>query len=202
MNNLNNISPEFREELYETSSIKKFNPGDVILDMDAYVNYIPVVLSGSLKVMRSQEDGREILLYYITPGESCIVSILSGMKQDKSQIRALVEEKAEILMVSIQKAKEWIRKFPEWTDFIFDLYQKRFEGLLNIVNSVAFQKVDARILQLLHQKAELYESNELVVTHQQIADELGITREAASRVLKQLENEEEIKLSRNKILLL
>lgn len=202
MNNLNNISPEFREELYETSSIKKFNPGDVILDMDAYVNYIPVVLSGSLKVMRTQEDGREILLYYITPGESCIVSILSGMKQDKSQIRAVVEEKAEILMVSIQKAKEWIRKFPEWTDFIFDLYQKRFEGLLNIVNSVAFQKVDARILQLLHQKAELYESNELVVTHQQIADELGITREAASRVLKQLENEEEIKLSRNKILLL
>ncbi|WP_297982304.1 Crp/Fnr family transcriptional regulator [uncultured Chryseobacterium sp.] len=202
MNNLNNISPKFREELYETSSIKKFNPGDVILDMDAYVNYIPVVLSGSLKVMRTQEDGREILLYYITPGESCIVSILSGMKQDKSQIRAVVEEKAEILMVSIQKAKEWIRKFPEWTDFIFDLYQKRFEGLLNIVNSVAFQKVDARILQLLHQKAELYESNELVVTHQQIADELGITREAASRVLKQLENEEEIKLSRNKILLL
>ena len=202
MNNLNNISPEFREELYETSSIKKFNPGDVILDMDAYVNYIPVVLSGSLKVMRTQEEGREILLYYITPGESCIVSILSGMKQDKSQIRAVVEEKAEILMVSIQKAKEWIRKFPEWTDFIFDLYQKRFEGLLNIVNSVAFQKVDARILQLLHQKAELYESNELVVTHQQIADELGITREAASRVLKQLENEEEIKLSRNKILLL
>ena len=202
MNNLNNISPEFREELYETSSIKKFNPGDVILDMDAYVNYIPVVLSGSLKVMRTQEDGREILLYYITPGESCIVSILSGMKQDKSQIRAVVEEKAEILMVSIQKAKEWIRKFPEWTDFIFDLYQKRFEGLLNIVNSVAFQKVDARILQLLHQKAELYESNELVVTHQQIADELGITREAASRVLKQLENKEEIKLSRNKILLL
>lgn len=202
MNNLNNISPEFREELYETSSIKKFNPGDVILDMDAYVNYIPVVLSGSLKVMRTQEDGREILLYYITPGESCIVSILSGMKQDKSQIRAVVEEKAEIFMVSIQKAKEWIRKFPEWTDFIFDLYQKRFEGLLNIVNSVAFQKVDARILQLLHQKAELYESNELVVTHQQIADELGITREAASRVLKQLENEEEIKLSRNKILLL
>lgn len=111
MNNLNNISPEFREELYETSSIKKFNPGDVILDMDAYVNYIPVVLSGSLKVMRTQEDGREILLYYITPGESCIVSILSGMKQDKSQIRAVVEEKAEILMVSIQKAKEWIRKF-------------------------------------------------------------------------------------------
>lgn len=202
MNNLNNISPEFREELYDSSSIKKFNTGDVILDMDAYVNYIPVVLSGSLKVMRSQEDGREILLYYITPGESCIVSILSGMKQDKSQIRAVVEEKAEILMVSIQKAKEWIRKFPEWTDFIFDLYQKRFEGLLNIVNSVAFQKVDARILQLLHQKAELYESNELVVTHQQIADELGITREAASRVLKQLENEEEIKLSRNKILLL
>lgn len=199
---LNNISPEFKKELYDSSAVKNFRSGETILEMDSYIHYIPVVLSGSLKIFRTEEDGREILLYYITPGESCIVSILAGMKQDKSQIKAVVEEDAEILMVSIPKAKDWIKKYPEWTDFIFDLYQKRFENLLNIVNSVAFQKVDARILQLLHQKSELYKSSEINSTHQQIADELGITREATSRVLKQLEKDGEIKLSRNKISLL
>lgn len=195
-------NPEFRKEIEDGGDLKTFPAGTVILDMNAYVNYIPVVMSGSVKVIRTEEDGREILLYYITPGESCIVSILSGMKQDTSKVKAVVEEDAEILMVSLQKAKEWIKKYPEWTDFIFGLYQKRFEELLSVVNSVAFQKADVRILHLLNQKAQLYKSNEISVTHQQLADELGITREAASRVLKQMEKDGEIRLSRNKITIL
>ena len=202
MNFYENFNPEFQEEIRESGSIKEFKAGDVILDMNAYVNYIPLIISGSMKVMRTEEDGREILLYYITPGESCIVSILSAIKQDTSKIKAIVEEDAEILLISTARAKEWIRKYPEWTEFIFTLYQKRFENLLDIVNSVAFQKVDARIMQLLMQKSELYHSKEINVTHQQIADELGITREAASRVLKQLEKDKHISLSRNKISLL
>lgn len=193
---------EFRKEIEDSGDLKVFPAGIVILDMNAYVNYIPVVMSGSVKVVRTEEDGREILLYYITSGESCIVSILSGMKQDTSKVKAVVEEDAEILMVSLQKAKEWIKKYPEWTDFIFGLYQKRFEELLSVVNSVAFQKADVRILHLLNQKAQLYKSNEISVTHQQLADELGITREAASRVLKQMEKDGEIQLSRNKITIL
>lgn len=196
------LNSDFKKEITESGELKLFKAGSVILDMYAYVNYIPLVLSGSIKVIRTEEDGREILLYYITPGESCIVSILSGMKQDTSKVKAIVEEDAEILMVSLQKAKEWIKKYPEWTDFIFNLYQKRFEELLDIVNSVAFQKVDARIMHLLKQKSELYQSKELNVTHQQIADELGITREATSRVLKQLEKSKLIILSRNKISLM
>lgn len=202
MNPIQNFSQKFRTELEESGSIKTFSAGDIILDMGSYVNYIPLILSGSIKVLRTEADGREILLYYITPGESCIVSILSAMQQDQSKIKAVVEKEAEILMISTEKAKEWIQKFPEWTAFIFSLYQKRFENLLEIVNSVAFQKVDARIMQLLYQKSELYASKTITVTHQQLADELGITREATSRVLKQLENAGEIQLSRNKIALL
>lgn len=202
MNPIQNFSQKFRTELEESGSIKTFTAGDIILNMGSYVNYIPLILSGSIKVLRTEADGREILLYYITPGESCIVSILSAMQQDQSKIKAVVEKEAEILMISTEKAKEWIQKFPEWTAFIFSLYQKRFENLLEIVNSVAFQKVDTRIMQLLYQKSELYGSKTITVTHQQLADELGITREATSRVLKQLENAGEIQLSRNKIVLL
>jgi len=196
------INPEFKKELSESRDLKLFPAGTVILDIDSYVNYIPLVMSGSVKVVRTEEDGREILLYYLTPGESCISSILSGLTQDTSKVKAVVEEDAEILMISLQRAKEWLRKYPEWTDFIFSLYQRRFEDLLEVVNSVAFQKADARLLHLLNQKSQLYKSKELNVTHQQLADELGITREAVSRVLKQIETEGKIQLSRNKITLL
>lgn len=196
------VDPEFKKEIEESRDLKLFPAGTVILDIDSYVNYIPLVMSGSVKVVRTEEDGREILLYYLTPGESCISSILSGLTQDTSKVKAVVEEDAEILMLSLAKAKEWLTKYPEWSTFVFELYHKRFEDLVTMVNSIAFQKVDARILYLLDQKSQLYKSKELNVTHQQLADELGITREAVSRVLKQIETDGKIKLSRNKITLL
>lgn len=194
--------PEFRKEIAYIDHLKVFLAGSVILDINAYINYIPLVISGSIKVTRTDEDGREILLYYLTPGESCISSILSGLTQGTSKVKAVVEEEAEILMISLQQAKDWLKKYPEWTDFIFGLYQRRFEDLLGVVNAVAFQKVDARLMHLLNQKAQLYKSKTLSVTHQQLADELGITREAVSRVLKQIETDGQIQLSRNKITLL
>lgn len=196
------LNPEFKKEIAESRDLKLFPTGTVILDIDSYVNYIPLVMSGSVKVVRTEEDGREILLYYLTPGESCISSILSGLTQDTSKVKAVVEEDAEILMLSLVKAKEWLTKYPEWSTFVFELYHKRFEDLVTMVNSIAFQKVDARLLYLLNQKAQLYKSKEISVTHQKLADELGITREAVSRVLKQIEMDGKIILSRNKITLL
>lgn len=190
------------KEIENSGNLKHFEAGDTIVNMDSYIKHVPVVISGSMKVIRTEEDGREILLYYLTPGESCIVSILAGMKNETSKIKAIVEEDAEIMLIPADKAKEWVRKYPEWTDFIFNLYQKRFEELLEVVNSVAFQKIDTRLLHLIKQKTQLYQSKEISVTHQQLADELGITREATSRVLKQMEKEHLLILSRNKIELL
>jgi CRP/FNR family transcriptional regulator len=155
-----------------------------------------------LKVMRTDSDGHEILLYYITPGESCIMSFLGGIHNETSKIKVLVEEDAEILFIPVEKASEWVKKFPEWSDFIFKLYHKRFEELLTAVNAIAFQKLDMRLLQLLKQKAELYQSKEIKITHQQLADELGTAREAVSRVMKQMENEGLVILGRNKVTLL
>jgi CRP/FNR family transcriptional regulator len=155
-----------------------------------------------MKVIKTDDEGKEILLYYIKPGESCIMSFLAGIHNDTSKIKAIVEEDVELLLIPVDKASKWIKEFPEWTDFIFNLYQKRFEELLEVVNSVAFQKSDVRLFHLLKQKSLLFQSKEIAVTHQKLADELGITREAVSRVLKQMENEKLISLSRNKISLL
>lgn len=193
---------ELVKEIEDSGNLKHFAAGETIVNMDSYIKNIPVVISGSIKVIRTEEDGREILLYYLTPGESCIVSILSGMKNETAKIKAIVEEDAELMLIPADKAKEWVKKYPDWTDFIFNLYQKRFEELLDVVNSVAFQKIDARILHLIKQKTQLYQSKEISVTHQQLADELGITREATSRVLKQMEKDHLLILSRNKIELL
>ena len=190
------------DAMYASGQIKSFPAETIILDIQSYIKSIPIVLSGSIKVIKTDEDGQEILLYYIKPGESCIMSFLAGLHNDKSKIKAVVEEDAEILLIPIEKAGEWIKEFPEWTDFIFTLYQKRFEELLEVVNAVAFQKLDARLLNLLNQKADLFHSKEISITHQQLADELGTTREVVNRVLKQIEKSKLITLSRNKISLM
>lgn len=191
-----------KDEVTTYGQLKKFPAGSVILQEDSYIKAIPLVLNGSLKVMRTDQDGHEILLYYITPGESCIMSFLGGIHNETSKIKAVVEEDAEILFIPVDKASEWVKKFPEWSDFIFKLYHKRFEELLTAVNAIAFQKLDERLLQLLKQKSDLYQTREIKITHQQLADELGTAREAVSRVMKQMENEGLVTLSRNKIILL
>jgi CRP/FNR family transcriptional regulator len=190
------------KEVYASGSIKQFAAGSVIVNLHSYIKSIPIVLKGSIKVVQIDEQDRELLLYYIKPGESCIMSILAARHNHTSKIKAIIEEDAELLLIPANKASQWIKQFPEWTDFIFDLYQKRFEALLDVVNTVAFQKADVRLLQLLNQKAALFHSKEIVVTHQQLADELGFTREAISRTLKQMEKDELLILSRNKISLM
>ena len=191
-----------RNEIKSFGQVKFFPSGKVILNENSYIQLIPIVLKGSLRVIRTDEEGREILLYYIQPGESCIMSFLGGIHHETSKVNAVVEEDAEILFIPVAKAGEWVKEFPEWTDFIFRLYHKRFEELLSVVNAVAFQKLDDRILQLLHQKAQLFQSKEIKITHQQLADELGSTREVVSRLVKQMENDGLVKLGRNKIILM
>jgi CRP/FNR family transcriptional regulator len=194
-------SPEILEKLYEYGTSKTFREGDVILREDAYIRSIPIVTKGSIKVMRTDEDGREILLYYITAGESCIMSFLGGMHDETSKVKAVAEEEAEILWIPTDKVSLLIKEYPEWLDYIFRLYHKRFEELLEVVNAVAFRKTDERLLDLLRKKCELTKGRTLAVTHEQLANELGTARVVVSRLLKQMEDAGLIKLGRNKIIL-
>ena len=196
------FSGTFNEKIKQSGQVKNFPSETIIINEDSYIKSIPIVLKGSIRVMRTEEDGKEILLYYIRPGESCIMSFLGGMHHETSKVKAVAEEDVEILMIPLEKASEWVKEYPEWTDFIFKLYHKRFEELLSVVNAVAFQKMDTRLLQLLQQKSSVHQSKEINITHQQIADEMGTSREAVSRILKQMENSRLIQLGRNKISLL
>jgi CRP/FNR family transcriptional regulator len=195
-------SPELVEKLYQYGITKTYHEGDIILDENSSIRSIPIVMKGMLKVIRTEEDGREILLYYIKAGESCIMSFLGGMHNEKSIVKAEVEEDTEILFLPIDKVSLFIKEYPEWLDYIFRLYHKRFEELLDIINAIAFKKVDERLLNLLHKKSEILNSKTIIITHEQLANELGTARVVVSRLLKQLEDAGKLQLGRNKITIL
>ncbi|HAO29124.1 MAG TPA: Crp/Fnr family transcriptional regulator [Chryseobacterium indologenes] len=195
-------SPDLVEKLHRFGVLKNYREGDIILDENASIRSIPIVMKGMIKVIRTEEDGREILLYYIKAGESCIMSFLGGMHNEKSIVKAEVEEDSEVLFLPLDKVSLFIKEHPDWLDYIFRLYHKRFEELLDIINAIAFKKVDQRLLNLLHKMSELTGSDTIQTTHEQLANELGTARVVVSRLLKQLEEEGKLKLGRNKILLL
>lgn len=207
MDTLENIvefkaSPQIRAKLLEYGTVKHFAPGETILRENSYIKSIPIVISGSVGVIRTEEDGREIMLYYIKAGESCIMSFLGGMHDEISKVKAVAEDNASILFIPVDKINSLIREFPEWLDYIFRLYHKRFEELLQVVNAVAFKKMDERILDSIKKKSQVQQSNIITITHEQLANELGTSRVVVSRLLKQLEEMNMIELGRNKITLL
>ncbi|MCO5269960.1 MAG: Crp/Fnr family transcriptional regulator [Brumimicrobium sp.] len=197
-----NSSPLLMEKMKEFGITKNFKSGDILLDENSYIRSIPIVTKGVVKVVRTEEDGREILLYYIRPGESCIMSFLGGLHNESSKVRAEVEEEAEVLLVPIEKLPYFMKEYPQWLDYIFRLYHKRFEELLEVVNAIAFKKMDERLLESLEKKAEVLRSKTIQITHEQLANELGTARVVVSRLLKRLEEEGQVELGRNKIVLL
>lgn len=195
-------SPELVEKLYKHSIQKNYQAGSIILNENSHIRSIPIVTKGMMKVIRTEEDGREILLYYIKAGESCIMSFLGGLHNETSKVKAEVEEDAEILFLPMDKVSLFIKEYPQWLDYIFRLYHKRFEELLEIVNAIAFKKVDERLFNLLKMKSELMQSKTIQITHEQLANELGTARVVVSRLLKQLEENGVLQLGRNKISLM
>lgn len=206
MNELENIaefkySPDIREKLLSYGTLKTYKEGARIINEHTYVKSIPIVLKGSIRVMRPDENGKEMLLYYIKPGETCIMSFLGGIHHEQIKINAVAEEDTEILFIPTDKIPSLIKEHTAWLDYIFRLYHQRFEELLEVVNVVAFKKMDSRILALLQEKKKLNGQNEIIITHQQLAEELGTARVVVSRLLKQMEEEGLVQLGRNKILL-
>jgi CRP/FNR family transcriptional regulator len=192
-------SPELIEKLSLYGIQKHYEAGSILLNENAYIRSIPIVTKGMIKVIRTDEDGREILLYYIKAGESCIMSFLGGLHNETSKVKAEVEEDAEILFLPVEKVSLFIKEYPQWLDYIFRLYHKRFEELLDIINAIAFKKVDERLLAWLRKKSELTQSKNIQVTHEQLANELGTARVVVSRLLKQLEEQGVVQLGRNNI---
>lgn len=198
------LSPPIEEKkaLKKLGITKKFKTGETILSKDTSVRSIPVITEGSVKVLQSDDELKEMVLYYLRAGETCVMSVLAGLYQDTSKVNVVAEEECEVLFIPVDAFNDLIRNNPEWLNYIFQIYHKRFEELLDVVDAVAFKNMDERLLQLLQKRASLSDSNTLTVTHVQLAQELGTAREVVSRLLKKMEKEGIVELGRNKITLL
>jgi CRP/FNR family transcriptional regulator, anaerobic regulatory protein len=187
--------------LRELGTSRTFAAGETILDTGRYIRSIPIVLRGRIRVSQRDDEGRDRTLFHILPGEGC-VSVFSGTTGEVSVVTTTAEETSEVLLIPIEKANALVQEFPQFTAFIFQLYHKRFEELLHQLQEQGAQPMTVRLHNLLHRKQELSSSNELHITHQQLANELGTAREVVSRTLKHLEKAGELELGRNRIRLL
>lgn len=183
----------------ENAEVLEFSPGTVILKEHQFIKVVPLVLEGSIKLRKLDHTGREIVFYHIEPGESCILSITSTLNEKESQAEAIIEKKTRILVVEASKIKSWMARYPSWRKFVFKLYYERMAELMGLLDQIIFKSVDTRLIQYLKEKAK---DNEVEVTHQQLAGQLGTAREVISRLLKQMEKEQIILLERGKIKIL
>lgn len=195
------LDEELLKQIETHSVIKTYLPGTVLFNEGDYIKNFPIVLSGSIKIVRDSEDGKEIYLYTIRPGESCLMSFHGVLNHENSKVRAIVEEKSDLLLIPSDIATRWVDEYPSWNRFIIQLYSKRLEELLDTVNAIAFQKMDQRIIDALIRRYKETGQKEIQITHHQLADELGTHREVVSRLLKQLEKEKKVVLARNKIII-
>ncbi len=179
------------------------NEGQLMMDYGQTIRHIPIVIDGLIKIMSQGEDGKDIFLYYLSSGNTCPSSFSSCMSNSQSTIKAIVEEEnTEIIMFPSEIAETWMTEFPSWNNYIMNSFQNRFKRLLDVVDEIAYSKIDERLVKYLNKKFELTGQKYINTTHQQIANDLNSSREVISRLLKKIENMNSIKLSRNKITIL
>lgn len=190
------------EEIIESGEVMSLREGDVVMDYDKKVTFLPLVLSGTIRVMRRDEEGREILLYYLSNNESCAMAYACCMEAKKSEVKAVAEDNVELIRIPHNKLDEWLVKYPSWKSYIFNSFAHRFNEMLKSLESVAFHKLDERLVKYLRNKAKVSGKNSIQLSHNQIAEEMGTSRVVISRLLKQLENDNKLVLYRNEIKLL
>ncbi|MHA7128266.1 Crp/Fnr family transcriptional regulator [Algoriphagus namhaensis] len=191
--------PVLLESILTHGKIHHLEPGDVLMEPGQYVKMVPIVLEGYIKILRMDEDGKELFLYYLDPGETCALSLTCCSASKPSEIKAVVEEKTAFIGIPIQVHEAWMDEFKQWKEFVSSTYQNRFNEMLAALDAVAFKRMDQRLMQYILTRMKQAKTNELYTTHQEIASELGTSREVISRLLKQLEKKKWIELGRNVI---
>ncbi len=190
---------ELLQEISQVGIFKDVAEGHKLIEIGDYVRSVPLLISGAIKILREDNDGDELLLYFLERGDTCAMTMTCCMGQTKSEIRAVAELDTELIMIPVQKMEEWTGKYKSWRNFVFESYHNRFNELLEIIDSVAFLNMDERLLKYLRDKVNVTKNTTVHSTHQEIAYELHTSRVVISRLLKRLELLGKIELHRNNI---
>lgn len=176
--------------------------GNRLLRTGETISSVPLVVGGALKVSREAVEGKRHFLYHIKPGESCAMTLVSTLSNDKSRVTAETLQETDLVSIPVREVREWFDNDRYFRRFVLATYRQRFDELIEMVDHLAFGQVHLRLISLLNDRARLLDSRVVEVTHQELAVELNSSREVISRVLKQLEAQGKLELGRNRIKLL
>jgi CRP/FNR family transcriptional regulator len=182
------LGNDLLNEIESVSEIKTFPANSELVREGQFVKVIPIVLSGLVKVFTRFED-KELLLYYIKPDQSCIMSFSSAIHRSKSKIFALTEQESKVLLIPTEKVASWVTAYPTINFLFYNQYDLRYAEMIETINHLVYYKLDKRVIDYLKSKVGVTGKNPLKITHKEIANDLGTSREVVSRIIKKLENE-------------
>jgi CRP/FNR family transcriptional regulator len=185
------LRPHLEHQINEIGQIIHVKKNNHILKEGQNINLIPIVIAGSIKVFSTYET-KDLLLYYIRPGESCIMSFSAALNNEKSSIYAVTEEDSEILLLPTDKVILWAKEYKEFQTLFYNQFYKRYQDLLETINHLIHDKLDTRIYNYLKQKVVITGQNPIKISHRTIAGEVGTSREVVTRIIKKLENDNKV----------
>lgn len=188
-------------EMLQLATTVRLEAGQLIFCEGQVCAHVALVGSGSLRVFKTGANGRELTLYHVHPGETCLVNVLSAFRQVPAPAAAVAESVVEALAFPAESFRRWVRQEPALQDYVFESIARRMVGVMTLVEEVTFQKMDRRLAELLLRLSERPGGRlrELPATHEQLAAELGTAREVVSRLLKEFERAGAVSLGRGHI---
>jgi CRP/FNR family transcriptional regulator len=188
------------DEIRQAGLPAQLPQGATICHQGQQCTHLALVVEGSARVYQLAESGREITLYRVAAGEACILTASCIMSQQRFPAVAVCETATEAVLIPAAKVDEWMGSYSQWRHFVWTLMANRLSGVLCLLEEVTFRRVDQRIATyLLEKSAQQPSSPLLMLTHQTIADDLGTSREVVSRILKDLEHQKAVTLSRGRV---
>ena len=175
------------DEIVKVATYKEFKADDYLIEIGDYIKTMPLLVNGAIKILREDENGDELLLYFLERGDTCAMTLTCCMGQAKSRIRAIAETDGSLLMIPVEKMEDWLTKYKTWRNFVFDSYNVRLMEMLEAIDTLAFMNLDERLYKYLTDKAKVIGNTEIQNTHQEIAYEMHTSRVVISRLLKALE---------------
>lgn len=183
------FSEELVEEILTKGQIKKIPAESSLMEIGQPITHIPVVLTGSLKVLTEDKNGEELLLYYLESGDTCSMTLSCCSGTARSKVSAVVEKDSEVIFIPVEYMDQWMAKYQSWRNFILESYNYRFNEFLEAIDSLAFMNMNERLKKYLRDKVVVSKTTEVQVTHAEIANDLHSSRVVISRLMKNLEKE-------------
>ncbi|RAJ16403.1 Crp/Fnr family transcriptional regulator [Olleya aquimaris] len=190
---------ELLQEINNVGTYRDIPEGLKLIEIGDYIKSMPLLVSGAIKILREDDEGDELILYFIEQGDTCAMTLSCCLGNSKSEIRAVAETDTKLIMIPVSKMEEWLGKYKSWQQFVLQSYHNRMTELLEAIDTIAFLKMDERLFKYLKDKAMVNHNDLIHVTHQEIARDLHTSRVVISRLLKTLEIDGKIELHRNNI---